>query len=121
MYNFEKDIYVKISKVLAEGETIEFELLKGCSSVFILKEGCAALNLKPMTLIIYKPNLLWDSQSRVSESVEDRKDINSAVLIYNTLNHSEISGYTVKPERTIGKMITMSYREFEKLITIKNI
>lgn len=115
MYNFEKDIYVKISKVLAEGETIEFELLKGCSSVFILKEGCAALNLKPMTLIIYKPNLLWDSQSRVSESVEDRKDINSAVLIYNTLNHSEISGYTVKPERTIGKMTTMSYYEFENL------
>lgn len=115
MYNFEKDIYVKISKILTEGETIEFELLKGCSSVFILKKGCAALNLKPMTLIIYKPNLLWDSQSMVSESVEDRKDINSAVLIYNTLNHSEISGYTVKPERTIGKMTTMSYREFEKL------
>lgn len=115
MYNFEKDIYAKISKVLAKDETIEFELLKGCNSVFILKEGCAALNLKPMTLIIYKPNLLWDSQSRVSESVEDRKDINSAVLIYNTLHHSEISGYTVKPERTIGKMTTMSYDEFEEL------
>lgn len=115
MYNFEKDIYVKISKVLAEGETIEFELLKGCSSVFILKEECAALNLKPMTLIIYKPNLVWDTQSRVSESVEDHKDVNSAVLIYNTLNRSKIDGSTVKPDRIIGKMTTMSYYEFEDL------
>lgn len=115
MYNFEKDIYVKINEVLAEGETIKFELLKGCNSVFILKEGCAALNIKPMTLIIYKPNLIWDTQSRVSESVEDRKDINSAILIYNTLNRSNIDGSTVKPERTIGKMTTMSYWEFENL------
>ena len=115
MYNFEKDIYVKISEVLAEGETIKFELLKGCNSVFILKEGCAALNIKPMTLIIYKPNLIWNTQSRVSESVEDRKDINSAILIYNTLNRSKIDGSTVKPERTIGKMTTMSYYEFENL------
>lgn len=115
MYNFEKDIYVKISEVLAEGETIKFELLKGCNSVFILKEGCAALNIKPMTLIIYKPNLIWDTQSRVSESVEDRKDINSVILIYNTLNRSNIDGSTVKPERTIGKMTTMSYWEFENL------
>ena len=115
MYNFEKDIYVKISEVLAEGETIKFELLKGCNSVFILKEGCAALNIKPMTLIIYKPNLIWDTQSRVSESVEDRRDINSAILVYNTLNRSNIDGSTVKPERTIGKMTTMSYWEFENL------
>ena len=115
MYNFEKDIYVKISEVLAEGETIKFELLKGCNSVFILKEGCAALNIKPMTLIIYKPNLIWNTQSRVSESVEDRKDINSAILIYNTLNRSKIDGSTVKPERTIGKMTTMSNYEFENL------
>lgn len=115
MYNFEKDIYVKISEVLAEGETIKFELLRGCNSVFILKEGCAALNIKPMTLIIYKPNLIWDTQSRVSESVENRKDINSAILIYNTLNRSNIDGSTVKPERTIGKMTTMSYWEFENL------
>ena len=115
MHNFEKDIYVKIGKNLAEGETIEFELLKGCNSVFILKEGCTALNMKPMTLIIYKPNLVWDTQSRVRESVEERKDVNSAILIYNTLNRSKIDGSTVKPERTIGKMTTMSYLEFENL------
>ena len=110
-YDGEKNIYAAIYKKLVGDETIEFDIL-GNATAFILKKGCKAMNLPPMTMIEYKPRLIASSQERVKIYLDRRKDVKNFILIYGDLLKNEISGWQVEPIRHIGKMTTMSYYEF---------
>ena len=109
IYEIAKDIYIAISKQLAEGETIKFDVVSGCSTAYLLEEGCKAMELPPMTIVIYKPRLIWDTQHRVLMSLKD-KNIEMALLIYDELY--EGNDYKVVPERFLGNMETISYDMF---------
>lgn len=110
-FNGEKEIYVAISKRLDSNETIEFDPNLGSyDSVFLLKEGCKAMNLPPMTMIVYVPHLVWESQRRVKELVDEREDVKFVYFIYNHISNS--GDLKLKPERFLGKMETISYEMF---------
>lgn len=109
-YDFAKDIYVTISNKLAEGETIKFDVLSGCSTAYFLERGCSAMGLPPKTMVIYKPCLIWSTQSRVLEVLKKR-DVEMALLVYGTINNT--NQYRVVPERFLGNMETISYDAFE--------
>ena len=112
IYN-EKEVYVTISKFLIEGETIKFDLLRGCATAYYLEDGCTLLGLPPKTMVVYKPCLIWDTQHRVKMSGDEREDIDYLLLIYGETHKGD--DYEVKPERFLGKMETMSYDFFNAL------
>jgi hypothetical protein len=111
MKDYEKEIYVLVSKNLINAETIEFDVMAGCA--YLLKHGCKKMNMPPMTLVIYKPRLIHSSQEQVQRAIEKRTDINKVFLIYGTLY--ETDNFKVHPDKNIGKMETLSYLEFERL------
>lgn len=110
-YDIAKDIYVTISTKLAEGETIKFDVLSGCSTAYFLERGCSAMGLPPKTMVIYKPCLIWSTQSRVLEVLKKREDVEMALLVYGTITNT--NQYKVVPERFLGNMETISYDMFD--------
>ena len=110
-YDGERNIYGAIYKKLAEYETIEFDIL-GNSTAFILKQGCKAMDLPPMTMIEYKPRLIFSSQDRVKMYLDKRDDVKLLLLVYGELKKSEVTGAIVEPILVWDKMKTMSYDEF---------
>lgn len=114
-YDGERNIYVAIYKKLADGETIEFDIL-GNSTAFILKQGCKALELPPMTMIEYKPRLIFSSQDRVKMFIDRREDVKLLFLVYGELKKCEVTGAVVEPIRLWDKMQTISYNEFMTMV-----
>lgn len=112
-YDGERNIYAAIYKKLADDETIEFDIL-GNSTAFILKQGCKAMDLPPMTMIEYKPRLIFSSQDRVKMFIDEREDVKLLLLIYGDLKKCEVTGAIVEPIRVWDKMKTISYNEFEE-------
>lgn len=109
-YDLAKDIYVTIRKHLIGDETIIFDVLSGCSTAYFLERGCSAMGLPPKTMVIYKPRLIWSTQSRVLEVLKKR-EVGMALLIYGNLY--EGYDYKVVPKRFLGNMETISYVAFE--------
>lgn len=108
-----KAIYMTISKWLTYDETIQHCHLKGCSTAYLLEQGCRELELPPMTIVVYKPRLVWDTQHRVHKAGEEREDINQVLLIYSEAYDGW--DYKVTPKRVLGKMATISLTEFALL------
>lgn len=105
IYN-EKEVYVAISKNLTNDETIEFAILKGCATAYLLEHGCKAFGLPHNTIVVYKPRLIWDTQHRVKMFADEREDLHKVLLIYG----ERADGVT--PEKVLGKMETISYYDF---------
>lgn len=116
MKDYGKDIYMSISKELVNPETIEFDVVFGCATAYVLKHGCKKMNMPPMTMVIYKPRLINHTQEQVYRAIEKRTDINKVFLVYGELYKTD--NFKVHPKKNIGKMETLSYYEFEKLATI---
>ena len=106
----EKNIFVLLDGHLENNETINFDVVHNCSTAYILKEGCKSLGIPTMTIVIYKPRLIFITQQQVYDEINKRDGLNKIFLIYGGLY--EKNGFKVKPKRYIGKMETMSYEEF---------
>lgn len=106
----EKSIFVWLYGHLEDNETIHFEAVHNCATAYILKEGCKSLGFPAMTIVIYKPRLIYITQQQVYDEINKRNDLNKAFLIYGGLYEKD--DFKVKPKRNMGKMKTMSYLEF---------
>lgn len=102
-----------ISKWLTNDETIQFHHLKDCQTAYLLEQGCRELELPPMTIVVYKPRLVWNTQDRVRKAGEEREDISQVLLIYSEAYDGW--DYKVTPKRVLGKMTTISFTEFTLL------
>lgn len=70
------------------------------------------MDLPPMTMVEYKPRLIFSSQDRVKLFIDEREDVKLLLLVYGELKKCEVTGAVVEPERHLGKMKTISYDEF---------
>ena len=101
----EKEIYMFIAKHLIEGEAIEFSTFS--PTAYYLPNGSKAFAFPEKTMVVFKPRLIWDSQSRLKMKLEKKEcDINKLVVIYDEV----VEG--VNPTLKDGIMKTISYTDF---------
>lgn len=107
IYDFEKDVYVSIAKKLTGNETIEFDIQE---NGYLLKEGCKALGMPSMSLVVLKWILKGYSYTRLKDNLELRPELNKMFVLYNEYDMC----YSIPKED--GKLTIISRKEFDDMV-----
>lgn len=107
IYDWEKSVYIDISKKLTDNETIDFDIKE---NGYLLKNGCKALGMPPMSLVVLKWILKGYSYTRLKFHLEQRPELNKMFVLYNEYD----AGYSILKED--GKLTIISREEFDDMV-----
>lgn len=107
IYDWEKSIYIDISKKLTNNETIDFDIKE---NGYLLKNGCKALGMPPMSLVVLKWILKGYSYTRLKFHLELRPELNKMFVLYNEYDMC----YSTPKED--GKLTIISREEFDDMV-----
>lgn len=107
IYDWEKSVYIDISKKLTDNETIDFDIKE---NGYLLKNGCKALGMPPMSLVVLKWVLKGYSYTRLKSHLELRPELNKMFVLYNEY---DVCYSTLKED---GKLTIISREEFDDMV-----
>lgn len=107
IYDWEKSVYINISKKLTDNETIDFDIKE---NGYLLKNGCKALGMPSMSLVVLKWILKGYSYTRLKDHLELRPKINKMFVLYNEYDMC----YSIPKED--GKLTIISRKEFDDMV-----
>lgn len=107
IYDWERSVYIDISKKLTDNETIDFDIKE---NGYLLKNGCKALGMPPMSLVVLKWILNGYSYTRLKINLELRPELNKMLVLYNEY---DVCYSTPKED---GKLTIISREEFDDMI-----
>ena len=107
IYDWEKSVYIDISKKLTDNETIDFDIKE---NGYLLKNGCKALGMPPMSLVVLKWILKGYSHTRLQFNLALRPELNKMFVLYNEYDVC----YSIPKED--GKLTIISRKEFDDMV-----